>query len=45
MFLAAGLLLIDPQLVTDLLGLALLGAALLAQRLRRPDPVVAGAVP
>jgi TRAP transporter 4TM/12TM fusion protein len=45
MLLAAALLLIDPQLVTDLLGLALLAAALLGQKLRRPDPVVARAVP
>jgi TRAP transporter 4TM/12TM fusion protein len=45
LLLAAALLLIDPQLVTDLLGLALLGAALLGQKLRRPDPVVARAVP
>jgi TRAP-type uncharacterized transport system fused permease subunit len=39
MFLAAALLLIDPKLVTDVLGLALLGAALLAQKLRRADDV------
>jgi TRAP transporter 4TM/12TM fusion protein len=45
LLLAAALLLIDPQLVTDLLGLTLLGAALLMQRLRPPDPVVARAVP
>jgi TRAP transporter 4TM/12TM fusion protein len=45
LLLAAALLLIDPQLVTDLLGFALLGAALLGQRLRRADPVVARAVP
>ena len=45
LFLAAALLLIDPQLVTDLLGLLLLAAALAAQKLRRPDPVVAGAIP
>jgi TRAP transporter 4TM/12TM fusion protein len=45
LLLAAALLLIDPQLVTDLLGLALLGAALLGQKLRRADPVVARAVP
>jgi TRAP transporter 4TM/12TM fusion protein len=44
LFLAAALLLIDPQLVTDLLGLLLLAAALAAQKLRRPDPVVARAV-
>ena len=34
LFIAASLLLIDPGLVTDLVGLALLGAALLMQRLR-----------
>ena len=34
LFLAAGSLLIDPQLVTDLLGLLLLVAALAAQKLR-----------
>jgi TRAP transporter 4TM/12TM fusion protein len=45
LLLSAALLLIDPQLVTDLLGLGLLGAALLGQKLRRPDPVVARAVP
>jgi TRAP transporter 4TM/12TM fusion protein len=45
LLLAAALLLIDPQLVTDLLGLVLLAAALLGQKLRRPDPVVARAVP
>jgi hypothetical protein len=31
--------------VTDLLGLGLLGAVLLGQKLRRPDPIVARAVP
>ena len=45
LMLAAAFLLIDPRLVTDVLGLALLATALLAQRLRRPDPLVAGAVP
>jgi TRAP transporter 4TM/12TM fusion protein len=44
LLLAAALLLIDPQLVTDLLGLGLLGVALLGQKLRRPEPVVARAV-
>jgi TRAP transporter 4TM/12TM fusion protein len=44
LFLVAALLLIDPRLVTDVLGLALLGAALLGQKLRRADPVVARAV-
>ena len=43
LFLAAALLLIDPQLITDLVGLGLLAAALAAQKLRRPDPVVAAA--
>ena len=41
LLLAAALLLIDPQLMTDLLGLLLLAAVLAAQKLRRPDPVVA----
>lgn len=45
LLLAAALLLIDPRLATDLLGLALLGAALLAQKLRRLDAAVARAVP
>jgi TRAP transporter 4TM/12TM fusion protein len=45
LLLSAALLLIDPKLVTDLLGLVLLGTALLGQKLRRPDPVVARAVP
>jgi TRAP transporter 4TM/12TM fusion protein len=44
MFLAAALLLIDPQLVTDLIGLALLLTALGVQRLRRTDTAVARAV-
>ena len=44
LLLAAALLLIDPQLVTDLLGLLLLATALASQKLRRPDPVVARAV-
>jgi TRAP transporter 4TM/12TM fusion protein len=37
LMLAAALLLIDPGLVTDLIGLCLLAAALLMQKLRRPD--------
>lgn len=45
LLLAAAFLLIDPKLVTDLLGLLLLAAALAGQKLRRPDPVVARAVP
>ena len=45
LLLAAALLLIDPRLVTDLLGLLLLAVALAAQKLRRPDPVAAGAIP
>jgi TRAP-type uncharacterized transport system fused permease subunit len=44
LFLAAALLLIDPRLVTDVLGLVLLGAALVGQKLRRADPAVARAV-
>jgi TRAP-type uncharacterized transport system fused permease subunit len=40
LFLAAAFLLIDPQLVTDVLGLACLGAALLSQKLRRGVPVI-----
>ena len=34
LFLAAALLLIDPQALTDVIGLAVLGAALLSQKLR-----------
>ena len=45
LLLAAALLLIDPKLLTDLVGLLLLAAVLAAQKLRRPDVVVAGAVP
>ena len=44
LLLAAALLLIDPRLVTDLLGLLLLGLALAAQKLRRPDPVPVRAI-
>jgi TRAP-type uncharacterized transport system fused permease subunit len=44
LLLTAALLLIDPNLVTDLVGLLLLAAALAAQKLRRPDVVIAGAV-
>ncbi len=40
LFLAAAFLLIDPQLVTDVIGLTCLGAGLLSQRLRRGVPVV-----
>src|SRR5688572_7970525 len=42
LFLAAALLLIDPGVVTDLIGLVLLGVALGLQRLR-PAPAVVGA--
>jgi TRAP transporter 4TM/12TM fusion protein len=45
LLLAAALLLIDPQLTTDLIGLLLLAGVLAAQKLRRPDPVVAPAIP
>jgi TRAP transporter 4TM/12TM fusion protein len=41
LFIAAALLLINPGLLTDVIGLALLGGGLLIQKLRRPDPVVA----
>jgi TRAP transporter 4TM/12TM fusion protein len=44
LFLAAALLLIDPRLITDLIGLALLLAGLGAQKLRRVDPAVARAI-
>jgi TRAP transporter 4TM/12TM fusion protein len=40
LFLAAALLLIDPQLVTDVLGLGCLLTALLMQRLRRTEPMI-----
>jgi TRAP transporter 4TM/12TM fusion protein len=40
LFIAAALLLIDPGLVTDLIGLVLLAIALAVQRLR-PDPMAA----
>jgi TRAP transporter 4TM/12TM fusion protein len=41
LFLAAAFLLIDPRLVTDLLGLGVLGTALVIQRLRRSDAMAA----
>ena len=41
LFLAAALLLINPNVVSDLLGLGLLAGALLIQKLRQPEPVVA----
>jgi TRAP transporter 4TM/12TM fusion protein len=40
LLLAAAFLLIDPAVITDLTGLALLAVALLMQKLRRPDAVV-----
>jgi TRAP transporter 4TM/12TM fusion protein len=40
LLLAAALLLIDPGLVTDLIGLGLLVAAFAMQKLRRPDAVM-----
>jgi TRAP transporter 4TM/12TM fusion protein len=40
LFLVSAFLLIDPQLVTDLLGLGCLLAALLMQRMRRAAPVM-----
>jgi TRAP-type uncharacterized transport system fused permease subunit len=47
LFVVAALLLIDPGLITDLVGLGLLGAGLVLQRLRRPDGAVvrAGSLP
>jgi TRAP transporter 4TM/12TM fusion protein len=41
LFLGAALLLINPGVVTDVLGLLLLGAAVASQRVRAPDPLVA----
>jgi TRAP transporter 4TM/12TM fusion protein len=41
LFVVAALLLIHPGLVTDAIGLALLGGGLVMQKLRRPDPIVA----
>jgi TRAP transporter 4TM/12TM fusion protein len=40
LFIAAALLLIDPGLATDLVGLVVLGLGLGLQRLRRPAPAV-----
>jgi TRAP transporter 4TM/12TM fusion protein len=47
LYLAAALCLISPALVTDAIGLGLLGAGLALERLRRADPLVApvGSVP
>jgi TRAP-type uncharacterized transport system fused permease subunit len=42
LFVAAALLLIDPGLVTDLVGLGLLVLGVASQKLRRPDLAVAG---
>ena len=39
LFLGAAFLLIDPKVVTDVVGAALLATALVLQKLRRPDPV------
>ena len=44
MFLVAAFLLINPSLVSDVAGLALLAIGVLLQKLRRPDPVPAQAV-
>ena len=41
LFVAAALLLIDPRLVTDLLGLGLLAIGIVSQKLRRPELVAA----
>jgi TRAP-type uncharacterized transport system fused permease subunit len=40
LMLAAALLLIDPGLITDLVGFALLASMMLMQKLRRPDAAV-----
>ena len=40
LLLGAAFLLIDPALITDLVGVGLLGMALLMQKLRRPDAAV-----
>ena len=40
LMLAAALLLIDPGLITDLVGFGLLASMMLMQKLRRPDAVV-----
>lgn len=40
LMLAAAILLIDPGVIRDLIGLGLLAAALLMQKLRRADAVV-----
>jgi TRAP transporter 4TM/12TM fusion protein len=42
LFLAAALLLIDPNAITDVIGLGLLAAGLLIQKLRAPESTVAG---
>ena len=42
LFLVGALLLIDPGIMTDIIGLVLVGAALGIQKLRRPDPVPVG---
>jgi TRAP transporter 4TM/12TM fusion protein len=41
LFLGAALLLIDPKVVTDVVGLILLFGAVVSQKIRRPEPVVA----
>jgi TRAP transporter 4TM/12TM fusion protein len=41
LMLGAALLLIDPGLITDLIGLSILAVVLVMQKLRRPDAVVA----
>jgi TRAP transporter 4TM/12TM fusion protein len=41
--LVGALLLIDPGLITDMVGLALVAGALTLQKLRRPDPVTVSA--
>jgi TRAP-type uncharacterized transport system fused permease subunit len=41
LFLGAALLLINPGVVTDVLGLALLGTAVASQKFRAPDALAA----
>ena len=45
LFLVAALLLIDPRLITDAVGLVLLLVALSLQKLRRPESVATPALP
>ena len=46
LFLASALLLIDPHVTTDIIGISILGAGLLLQKMRRvSSPAVGGAIP